>query len=179
MKYLERRINSNTNRIAEVDTILYILGTKKLLTKTERLQFANRHVLLLSESYFIPEKTTIRQLESSSHGALIRNKDLRTKLFRYYNANDRNEQNNEVSIQLYMHNFNTPNFLDVFMLDDVLNAFSNLDLDIQTINLSGLLKNDEYIKALILRRGNAETQNGGYERMKKLAEELIEILEGD
>ena len=174
---LEGRIKTNKKRIAQVDTISYILGTNKSLTKTERLQFAQRHILLLSESYFIPEKTTIRQLESSSHGALMRNKELRNKLFRYYNANDRNEQNNEVSIQLYMHNFNAPNLLNVYMLNDVLKALTNLDIDIQTVDLGTLVKNDGYIQALFLRRENAETQNRGYERMKKLAEELIEMIE--
>jgi len=64
------------------------------------MHFYNQHISLNSESYFIPEKITLRQFEGSNNTQLTSSKTLKVKLFKYYSENDRNEMNGEKSMQL-------------------------------------------------------------------------------
>ena len=170
-------IKNNENRVTQIDTILMTLISGKEISKSEKIEFLNRHIPLLNESYFLPERSTINQIESSSHGVLI-DKQLRDKIFKYYTAQQQNEMNNERSIQLYMHNFNTPIFLAALNDGDLYKSTVGSSLGMETNgDYRNMLKDKEYLSALMLRRGNCTTQNSGYQRMLKLAEELLNLLD--
>ena len=95
---LNSRILANERFIKQIDTIVYILATKIELSDQELLYFMEKHNAIMRESYFIPEKITIKQLESSNGSHLISSKELKDLLFQYYTMNDRYEQNVEKSV---------------------------------------------------------------------------------
>ena len=97
---LNERILANERFIKQIDTIVYTLAFKIELSDEELLRFMERHYSIMRESYFIPEKITIKQLESSNGSHLISSKELKDLLFKYYTMNDRYEQNVEKSVQL-------------------------------------------------------------------------------
>ena len=102
---LNERIIYNERFVKHIDTIVYTLATKIELSDKELLHFMEKHNAIMRESYFIPEKITIKQLESSNGSHLISSKELKDLLFQYYTMNDRYEQNVKKSVQLYQHNF--------------------------------------------------------------------------
>ena len=178
IEILTAEFEENENRLAQIDTIFqtYRIGTK--LSKQEKIKLLFRHRSLTTETYFVPEKSTIKQIESSSHGSIIRNKELRDKLFRYYTAHDKNEMNNERSVQLYQHNFTVPIIMQVFWDGDLKEARNGtsygLSLDDDYMDL---IRDKEYAAAISLRKGNCQSQNREYASAIEKAEILIEMLE--
>jgi len=108
---INERIIANERFVKHIDTIVYTLATRIELSDEELLRFMEKHNAIMRESYFIPEKITIKQLESSNGSHLISSKELKDLLFQYYTMNDRYEQNVEKSVQLYQHNFFNRDFM--------------------------------------------------------------------
>lgn len=104
---LNSRIVWNEKIMQNVSSIITTLATKNELSESELALFYEQSGSLTRESYFIPETSTFRQLESNGNGNLIKDKELRDNLYQYYMLNERNEKNGEKSIQLYQHHFVT------------------------------------------------------------------------
>jgi len=102
---LTKKINRNNIVSKTTDSIISTLATKNKLSNEELLNFFYQNWSMTSESYFIPEKITIRQFEAGNNAHLIPSKTLKNNLFKYYSENDRNEMNGERSVQLYQHFF--------------------------------------------------------------------------
>lgn len=170
---LEKSILYNERRIKAIDSIGFLVATRDALSKTELLDFVGLHVDLESESYFIPEKSTILQIQSSSQGNLISNEKLRKLIFRYYSICDRNEKNNEVSLQLYQHNYITEIIhKTMFYGGESLEAVLGQTFGRPLTDFSKLMENTDYIFALNLKKNHSNSQNGRYRRIQKVAEEI-------
>ncbi len=176
---LNNRIKTNENMVINIDSIFMTIAIKKELSKNELISFFKRHELLTIESYFIPEKSTFRQVESSSNGRLIPNKTLRDKLYQYYSFNERNEKNGEISIQLYQHSFFTRFLTKDIMGGNVLAALYGTSLNRPDLDLKTLKQNSDYLWALGAKRSSTLNQNGKYQEIKTLAENLLELLESE
>jgi hypothetical protein len=175
---LDIRISVNDTVISKVDTILSTLATKEELTKNEMIAFIEFHLPLARESYFIPEKSTIRQIEASSQGDLLRNEELRNLLFRYYSINDRNEKNQEVSIQLYQHNYISEHIMNtVLMSGDYFDFKLAGTINRPYLDFSQLSMNTLYLSAVLMKKENTESQNGKYKTTKAMAENLVQMIE--
>ncbi len=171
-------IRINEMRIRNIDTIIKMAATKTSLTKDEMRRFTTLHESLVYESYFVPEKSTYSQLVASSHGDFFKNETLRAQLFRYYAVNDRNEKNNEVSTQLYMHHHHTEQITNTILISA--ENFERLGYGAvkrPNIDFASLSLNTPYVSAISRRRGNAVSQNSNYTWIKGLAEELLEAIE--
>ena len=180
IKTLNERILNNTNRINNADSIIYTLATKKHVSKKEILLFINQNKALTTQSYFIPEKSTINQIEASSGGRLIKNKALRDLIFRYYSINDRNEKNHEVSTQLYQHNYFTEHIIKGALLGgEFFEQIIGTSLNRPYTDLSKLTQNSSYLTALFGKKINTETQNKQYAKIKALAENLLRLIEDE
>jgi len=178
IKTLNEYISSNYLRISNVDTIIKILTTKDKLSQKETLEFINLHLALTTESYFIPEKSTIKQIESSSHGDLIQNKELRNLTFRYYSTNERNEYNNEVSLQLYQHSDITKNiFQNVLLSGDYGKYLFDSSFNRPQIDIPHLWLRTDYLYALFLKKQMTDDQNMRYKNVKTMSENLVKIIE--
>lgn len=105
---LNARVANNNLMVHNIDTILTLISSKKKFTEQDETLLANMTLTLFGESYFIPEKGTINQIQSSSSGSFIKNKTLRDLIFRYYSNSERVEKNMEQSIQIYQHQIITP-----------------------------------------------------------------------
>ena len=92
---LHAKSRDNTERLTNIDSIISALSSKNQLADTEVVKFYHWNLSLAFESYFIPEKSTIRQFEANNSGHLIASKPLKDKLFRYYSNNERIEANTE------------------------------------------------------------------------------------
>jgi hypothetical protein len=174
---LEERISNNTNRINKADSIIYTLATKKDFSKEELLGFFNQNMVLTNQSYFIPEKSTINQIEASSSGHLIKNKKLRDLIFRYYSINDRTEKNNEISTQLYQHNYFTEHIIKGALLGgEFFEELIGTTLNRPYTDLNKLTQNSDYLAALFGKKFNTESQNKQYEKIKTMAENILELI---
>lgn len=175
---LNERISDNQEKIDNLHTINFTFATRSELSKQELLELINLHLVLTTESYYIPEKSTIRQIEASSHGSLLKNKKLRDKLFRYYSTNDRNEKNQEESTQLYQHLFITEHIIKGIMLgaENAEALFGN-NLNRPYTDYNKLTQNEDYITALAMKNQNTIFQNQQYELMKILAVDLLQLIE--
>jgi len=174
---LSERILNNTNRIKNADSIINTLATKTNFSKKEMLVFINQNMTLTTQSYFIPEKSTINQIEASSNGHLIKNKKLRDFVFRYYSVNDRNEKNYEVSTQFYQHNYFTEHIIKGALLGgEFFEQVIGTTLNRPYSNPSELTQNSNYLTALLGKKINAETQNRLYKKTKAMAESLLQSI---
>lgn len=176
---LNERIIYNERFVKHIDTIVYTLATKIELSDKELFHFMEKHNAIMRESYFIPEKITIKQLESSNGSHLISSKELKDLLFQYYTMNDRYEQNVEKSVQLYQHNFFNRDFMKAFISDNVFMLYAGLSLNRPKFDLNKLKKDDGYISSLVHKRGISEDQNSGYKRIKALAKEIIKLINSE
>jgi hypothetical protein len=176
---LNERILANERFIKQIDTIVYTLASKIELSDEELLRFMERHYSIMRESYFIPEKITIKQLESSNGSHLISSKELKDLLFKYYTMNDRYEQNVEKSVQLYQHNFFNRDFMKAYISDNVFMLFAGLSLNRPKFDLKKLKNDDGYISSLVHKRGISEEQNSGYKRIKALAKDIIKLINSE
>ena len=178
IEILTAEFEENEKRIAQIDTIFQTYKTGAKLSKQEKIKLIFRHGLLTTETYFVPEKSTIKQIESSSHGSIIKNKKLRDKLFRYYTAHDKNEMNNERSVQLYQHNFTVPIIIEVFWDGDLREMTNGTSYGLSLgDDYMDLIRNKKYAAAISLRKGNCQSQNREYGAAIGRAEVLIEMLE--
>ena len=175
---LEQRIKTNEKRIANTYTILNILQTKNELSDKETHEFIDLHIILRTESYFIPEKGTINQIESGSQGNLIQNEKLRKQIFRYYSMNNRIENNNEKRLQLYLNSEITNHIMKkIFISSDFGEKMFGSTFNHPRINISNLKINMDYFNAIATKLGYTEYQNEIYLDIKTNAENLIEIIE--
>jgi len=178
IKTLNKNILINELLINKTDTIIQILTTKDRLTQKETLEFINLHLNLVNESYFIPEKNTIKQIESSSQGDLLHNKELRNLIFRYYSTNERNEHNNEVSVQLYQHSYITKYiFQNVLLSGDYGKYLFESSFNRPKIDIQNLWLKTDYVYALFLKKKITVNQNIKYKSIKTLAENLVQVIE--
>ena len=176
---LNNRIIANERFIKQIDTIVYTLATKIELSDEELSHFMERHYSIMRESYFIPEKITIKQLESSNGSHLISSKELKDLLFQYYTMNDRYEQNVEKSVQLYQHNFFNRDFMKAYISDNVFMLYAGLSLNRPKFELRKLKTDDGYISSLLHKRVISEEQNSGYKRIKVLARDIIKLINSE
>ena len=171
-------IERNKIKIKNIDRIVEMFITKKKLSKSEMTQFVTLHDPLVYESYFIPEKSTYSQLVGSSHSSIFKNEKLLTLAFRYYSTNDRNEKNQEVSTQLYQHNYFTEHITNTILISsENFERFGIKGIKRPAIDLENLSLNDHYVSAVWRKHGIANNQNENYISIKRLAENLLKKIE--
>ncbi|MEZ4803062.1 MAG: DUF6090 family protein [Gelidibacter sp.] len=177
---LQERITGNDERLANIDAIIKVLGSNEKYHVNDIPKFLSYNLSLTSESYFIPEKSTINQIESSSDGNLITNKKLRDRIFSYYSNCERTEKNMEVSIQLYQHHFITKEIAKpVFINKEVFMLEYGLSMDIPGIDIPALAKNKDYLTALIAKREGTKGQNKEYHKLIDSASGIIALIESE
>jgi len=144
------------------------------------LEFINQNMALTTQSYFIPEKSAINQIEASIGGHLIKNKTLRDMIFRYYSINDRNEKNHEVSTQLYQHNYFTEHIIKGALLGgEFFEQIIGTSLHRSYTDLGKLTQNTNYLTALFGKKINTESQNRQYAKINAMAENLLGLIEDE
>jgi hypothetical protein len=174
---LNERIKSNEISAKNASSIINTLATKKELSESELTLFYSQNRSLAFESYFIPETSTFRQLESNGDGNLIKDKVLRDILYEYYTLNERNEKNGEISVQLYQHNIVTPNIMKNLLTGDFLQSNIGSSLNRSKLDLELLGQNSDYLLALFAKKEMCDVQNSIYIKIKLKAEELLDLLE--
>jgi hypothetical protein len=174
---LRERVGGNAAIIANSDSIISTLSNKKQLSKKELVNFYNQNLSLASESYFIPEKTTINQFQASNNGHLISSKELKDKLFGYYSTNERIENNMEKSIQLYQHNFLTKEIMQSILSGDVMENIVGSDFGRPNLDLNNLKQNSEYLFSVLSKKIGTTNQNKVYQIIIDLSEELITLID--
>jgi hypothetical protein len=175
---LDEFITSNEKMLGYVKSIGNTLATKKELSKDEEIEFTRIHNELTFEKYFIPEKRTINQIASSSQGNLISNENLQSKIFKYYSFCEREEQNNEKSMQLYMHLHITYKLATVWASKEALENFSGPISGVKrpSMDFKNLSMNSDYFTALANKEGVTTAQNGKYKIMSTMAKELDSLI---
>ena len=168
IKTLDERILKNLKQIQNIDSIRnYTSGRVQSAPKTnDFFPWVNS---LMNESYFVPEKTTIRQFVSSNSSHLITLKVLKDKLFSYYTANDLNENNMEKSVQLYQHNYLSKDLLKAHK-PDYINSTTSIIL------INNLRADFEFMTAVSMKRGLTNNQKNKYLELKDMAEEIIKLI---
>jgi hypothetical protein len=174
---LEKRINNNYALSKIVDSIFFTLATKNKLPNGELMHFFNQNMSIGNESYFIPEKITIRQFEAGNNSQLISSKTFKDKLFKYYSENDRNEMNGERSLQLYQHHFYTRGILLPLLSGDIIFNMAGTSLGRPNLDLNDLKMNTEYIWSLGGKKTSTDLQTLKYENIKAMAEDLIKTID--
>ena len=174
---LEKRINENNAYSKTVDSIFFTLATKNKLSNEELVHFFNQNMSLVNESYFIPEKITIRQFESGNNSQLISSNTLNDKLYKYYSENDRNEMNGEKSMQLYQHHFYTREISQPLMSGDIFYNTVGTSLGRPDLDLNNLKMNTGYIWSLGGKKTSTDLQTLKYENIKAMAEDLIKTID--
>lgn len=173
---LDERIRANETRIKNIDSIMQALANKDTMSEKELISFYNQNESLAYDSYFIPEKTTFRQLESTNNNNVIPNKDLRDFLYQYYVLNERNEKNGEISTQLYQHNFLTKDIMKNVLSGDILKLTIGSTFNRPQLDLEALRQNSDYIFALGSKKAVMQGQNYQYQNIKENAEQLLKHL---
>ena len=176
---LKRRIANNNQMSSSIDSILFTLANKKDLSKKEYLTFMELNASLVYESYFIPEKITLRQFEASNNASILSSKKLKNKLFEYYSENDRNEMNGEKSTQLYQHLFISKEISMPLFSGDLLSDISGSNLEKSNVVLKDLVMNPSYIWALKGKKSITNGQTYQYEKIMTLAENLIISIDSE
>jgi len=168
---LDEFITSNEKMLGYVKSIGNTLATKQELSKDEEIEFTKMHNELTFEKYFIPEKRTINQIASSSQGNLISNENLQSKIFKYYSFCEREEQNNEKSMQLYMHLHITYKLATVWASKEAVENFSGPISGVKrpSMDFKNLSMNSDYFTALANKGGVTTAQNGKYKIMRTMA----------
>ena len=176
IKTLNNMVSKNDLKIKNITTILSLLYSKEELTDQDKIALLELHTPLFGENYFIPEKGTINQIEASSSGNFIQNKELRDLIFRYYSDRDREDKGMEKSVQLYQHNYVTPRMLSVAI--DPVNSedLFGKKIDFNPIDMTDLFHNKEYLSAMGLKMGMSKNQNEVYKNVRKKAEQILIIL---
>jgi len=174
---LEERININIANSKTVDSIFFTLATKNKLSNEELVHFFNQNMSLVNESYFIPEKMTIRQFEAGNNSQLISSKAFNDKLFKYYSENDRNEMNGEKSLQLYQHHFYTREISLPLMSGDIFYNTAGTSLGRPNLDLNDLKMNTEYMWSLGGKKTSTDLQTLKYANIKAMAEDLIKTID--
>jgi len=174
---LDQKTTQNEVAIDNVAKVLTLISSKTNLSDEDKVNLYALITPLCGETYFIPEQGTIRQIEASSAGSFIQNKELKDQIFRYYSSRKREEKNMEQSIQLYQHHFITPNVLSVG-IDPVFSELAfNGDYELDTTDFSTLLKNKQFITALFMKKVGSTNQNGFYRIAQKEAEQMIALID--
>ncbi|MCA0154271.1 DUF6090 family protein [Winogradskyella vincentii] len=168
---LEEKILRNEKFIKNADSII-IASQKDVLSEKENNSFFSWVNSLMGETYYVPEKTTIRQFESSNSSHLITSKTLKDQLFSYYTANDVNENNFEKSIQLYQHNFLTK---------DLFKVYKNFNQNPASPNIIAQKFSEEFelATAIYLKKDLTTNQNKQYRKFKEKAEDLIKLINSE
>ncbi|NND52758.1 MAG: hypothetical protein HKN54_10140 [Flavobacteriaceae bacterium] len=173
---LKKNIETLETQLRNIDTITSVLVNPDI-SSNETLNFALLNQSLIFETFFIPEKSTYNQLVSSSHSNLINDKKLKEKLFEYYTFNERNEKNNEVSIQLYQHLYITPEIArTIFTTKEYAEALG-FSVKRPNIEIESLIENTEYYWILGAKRNMSLDQKRHYSNAIKLADKIIELIE--
>ncbi|MDG5491779.1 DUF6090 family protein [Psychroserpens sp. SPM9] len=169
---LNARVVNNNLMVHNIDTILILISSKKIFTKQDEVLLANMTTTLFGESYFIPEKGTINQIQSSSSGSFIKNKTLRDLIFRYYSNNERIEKNMEQSIQIYQHQIITPSLIH----PAIVKKSMNINAEVSLLDMSLLLKNNDYLNALTIKSLGTQNQNIQYLEIIEKAQQILSII---
>jgi len=172
---LNTRVTVNNEIVHTIDTIFSLISSKKIFTEQDEMLLANITNQLFGESYFIPEKGTINQIQSSSSGSFIKNKTLRDLIFRYYSNAERVEKNMEQSIQIYQHQIITPTLLHPVM---VKNSF-NIKAEVPRLDMSLLIKDNEYLNALAIKSIGTQNQNKQYLKIIEKAQKILLIINSE
>jgi hypothetical protein len=173
---LHQKIAQNENAIESVTQVMTLISSKTELSDPEIIQFYQLITPLCGESYFIPEQGTIHQIEAGSAGNYIQNKALKDQIFRYYSSREREEKNMEQSVQLYQHNFITPNILSIGFDPLVSEMALNGNYELDPIDFSSLLKNKQFISALVMKNSSCANQNRMYKRTQEEAQQMISLI---
>ncbi|MGB0916564.1 MAG: DUF6090 family protein, partial [Flavobacteriales bacterium] len=177
---LEQKIVQNETAVENISEVMTLISSKKAFSDEDKVRLYQLITPLCGETYFIPEKGTIRQIEASSAGSFIQNKTLKDQVFRYYSSRQREEKNMEQSIQLYQHNFVTPHILLSVGLDP---AFSegafNETYELESTDFSSLLKNKQFITALFMKKVGSTNQTAFYQIAQKEAEQIIVLIDDE
>jgi hypothetical protein len=153
-----------------------LLSSKTELSESEAIKLYQLIDPLCGESYFIPEQGTIHQIEAGSAGNYIQNKALKDQIFRYYSSREREEKNMEQSVQLYQHNFITPNILSIGIDPSVSEMLLYGSYELDPIDFSSLLKNKKFISALVMKNSACSNQNMMYKKTQEEAEQMISLI---
>jgi hypothetical protein len=175
---LGERIKKNEVMIQSIDSI-FTYFEKNELSGKELFDYSNHHWQITGESYFIPEKGTIRQLESSNSANLISSKSFKAKLFEYHTINDRDEKNMETSIQLYQHNFYTRDFTKAMMIEEVFMLWRGEQSSLNQEGFTKIKMNKGYRASLIGKKIGTANQNKHYLIVKTIAKELIKQIDSE
>lgn len=143
------------------------------------MNFFNQNGALTTESYFIPEKITIRQFEGGNNAHLISSKTLKNNLFKYYSENDRNEMNGEQSVQLYQHLFYSKQIIQPLLSGDIINLLKGATMGRPNLVLNDLRMNTECIWALGAKQKATNGQTFQYEKIKVMAEDLLKMIDSE
>jgi hypothetical protein len=169
---LEENILKNEEKIRNADSIMIALPNRITHSQKENNTFLGWVNSLMGETYSVPEKTTIRQFESSSSSQLITSKTLKDQLFSYYTANDVNENNFEKSIQLYQHNYLTKDLMKVHKYSA--QVYSSPDINSQQYS-DGF----ELVTAIMFKKDLTTNQNKQYRKFQGIAEDLIKLINSE
>jgi hypothetical protein len=169
---LDEKILKNLKQIQNIDSIRSYTQGQVQFIPIKKNHFNSWVNSLTTESYYVPEKTTIRQFESSNSSNLIRSKVLKDKLFSYYNANDLNENNMERSVQLYQHNYLSKDLMNLYKTN-----YINADKSMRLLN--NLRSDFDFIMAVNFKRAITNNQKNKYLEMKAMAKEIIEIINSE
>ena len=172
---LKGRVAYNNQMTQNIDSILTLISSKKIFTEQDEALLANMTLSLFGESYFIPEKGTINQIQSSSSGSFIKNKTLRDFIFRYYSNCERFEKNMEQSIQIYQHHIITPTLIHPTIAKKIM----NINAEVSPLNMSLLIKNNDYLNALTLKSVGTKNQNNEYLKIIEKAEQILTIINSE
>ena len=172
VKTLDEKILKNLKQIQNIDSIRSYTQGQVQSIPIKKNHFNSWVNSLTLESYYVPEKTTIRQFESSNSSHLINSKVLKDKLFSYYTANDLNENNMEKSVQLYQHNYLSKDLMNAYKSD-----YINADKSIRLLN--NLRSDFEFITAVNFKSALTNNQNNKYLELKGMAEDLIKLINSE
>ena len=171
IKTLDERILKNLKQIQNIDSIRNYTstGAQSVIATNHFIPWVNS---LMNESYFVPEKTTIRQFESTNSSHLINLKTLKDQLFTYHTANDLNENNMERSVQLYQHNYLTKDLMNVYKSE-------NVNWSTSIVHLDNLRKDFQFMMAVPMKRSLTKNQKNKYLELKGMAEEIIKLINSE
>ena len=172
---LKARVLDNNEMIHNIDSIIIHISSNKIFTEQDEVLLANMTLTLFGESYFIPEKGTINQIQSSSSSSFIKNKILRDLIFRYYSNNERVEKNMEQSLQIYQHHIITPTLIH----PAIAKKSMNIKAEVSPLNMSLLIKDNAYLNALTLKSIGTQNQNIEYLKIIKNAQQILTIINSD
>jgi hypothetical protein len=153
------------------------LATKSSLTKDEINTFQAWNKPLTNETYFVPEKGTINQIASNNGGITMKNKDLQTSIYQYYTAIDRNEKNDEVSVQLYQHNYISYFITRAVYIKQPSIFYPAVGQELPLFDIIEVKKDQDYFFAFGAKAEGVTSQMAVYTRFKKEGEAILALIE--